>query len=410
MPMGRPKAELTLSAEEQQQLQSLARSRSLPAALTLRAKLVLACAEGAANSTVAERHGVTPATVGKWRRRFLERRITGLHDELRPGQPRTVDDERLATLINTTLHAQPRDGATHWTIRGVAAETGISKTSVHRYLQLFGVAPHRSESFKLSTDPFFIEKLRDVVGLYLNPPDKALVLCVDEKSQVQALERTQPLLPLGFGYVEGVTHDYKRHGTTTLFAALDVLTGQVLAQCKPRHRHQEFLGFLRAIEAAVPTDLDVHLIVDNYSTHKHPEGQGLAGCPSALASALRADVQFVAESGRALLCAHHRARHPPRFVPLGARTDSAYRSFRRQPQYRLQTLRLDRHRRFNPRQAAKTYHANQRDSTLVPLTHKFAYMPRTESARRPREANRSHSLGYGEDERQSDRRCGSVRT
>jgi putative transposase len=171
----------------------------------------------------------------------------------------------------TTLHQQPRDGSTHWTIRGVAAETGISKTSVHRYLQLFGVAPHRSESFKLSTDPFFIEKLRDVVGLYLNPPDNALVLCVDEKSQVQALERTQPLLPLGFGYVEGVTHDYKRHGSTTLFAALDVLTGQVLAQCKPRHRHQEFLGFLRAIEAAVPTNLDIHLIVDNYSTHKHPK-------------------------------------------------------------------------------------------------------------------------------------------
>jgi putative transposase len=271
MPMGRPKTELKLSADEQQQLQSIARSRSMPAALTLRAKLVLACAAGTANSIVAERHGVTPATVGKWRRRFIERRITGLHDELRPGQPRTVDDERLATLINTTLHQQPGDGSTHWTIRGVAAETGISKTSVHRYLRLFGVAPHRNESFKLSTDPFFIEKLRDVVGLYLNPPDNALVLCVDEKSQVQALERTQPLLPLGFGYVEGVTHDYKRHGTTTLFAALDVLTGQVLAQCKPRHRHQEFLGFLRAIEAAVPTDLDIHLIVDNYSTHKHPK-------------------------------------------------------------------------------------------------------------------------------------------
>lgn len=189
MPMGRPKTELNLSTDELQQLQSIARSRSMPAALTLRAKLVLACAEGVANSVVAERHGVTPATVGKWRRRFVERRITGLHDELRPGQPRTVDDERLAMLINTTLHQPPRDGSTHWTIRGVAAETGISKTSVHRYLQLFGVAPHRSESFKLSTDPFFIEKLRDVVGLYLNPPDNALVLCVDEKSQVQALER-----------------------------------------------------------------------------------------------------------------------------------------------------------------------------------------------------------------------------
>src|SRR6202790_1870965 len=269
MPMGRPKTELKLSADEQQQLQSIARSRSMPAALTLRAKLVLACADGTANSVVAERHGVTAATVGKWRRRFLQRRITGLHDELRPGQPRTVDDERLAMLINTTLHQLPRDGSTHWTIRGVAAETGIAKSSVHRYLQLFGVAPHRSKSFKLSTDPFFIEKLRDVVGLYINPPDNALVLCVDEKSQVQALQRTQPVLPFGLGYVEGITHDYVRHGTTTLFAALDIANGQVFTQCKARHRHQEFLSFLRHIEANIPEDLDVHLVVDNYGTHKH---------------------------------------------------------------------------------------------------------------------------------------------
>ena len=153
----------------------------------------------------------------------------------------------------------------------MAAETGISKTSVHRFLQAFGLQPHRRDSFKLSTDPFFIEKLRDVVGLYLDPPDKALVLCVDEKSQVQALERTQPLLPLGFGYVEGVTHDYLRHGTTTLFAALNLLDGAVLAQCRPRHRHQEFLGFLRAIDQAVPADLDIHVILDNYATHKHPK-------------------------------------------------------------------------------------------------------------------------------------------
>lgn len=271
MPMGRPKPELSLSAEEHQQLRSIARSRSLPAALALRAKLVLACAEGTANSAIATRLRVSAHTVGKWRKRFLQRRRNGLYDELRPGQPRTVDDERVAALLNTTLHQAPRDGSTHWNIRALAAETGISKTSVHRYLRLFNVAPHRSETFKLSTDPFFIEKLRDVVGLYLNPPDKAIVLSVDEKSQVQALERTQPLLPLGFGYVEGVTHDYKRHGTTTLFAALDVLTGQVLAQCKARHRHQEFLGFLRTIENAVPSDLDIHLIVDNYATHKHPK-------------------------------------------------------------------------------------------------------------------------------------------
>jgi putative transposase len=271
MAMGRPKAELVLSEDEQAQLQSIVRSRSLPAALVRRATMVLACAAGATNSAVARRFATTAATVGKWRRRFVARRVEGLHDELRPGKPRSIDDERIAELLNTTLHARPNDGATHWSVRGLAAETGIAKTSVHRFLQAFGLQPHRRDSFKLSTDPFFIEKLRDVVGLYLHPPDNALVLCLDEKSQIQALERTQPLLPLGFGYVEGVTHDYLRHGTTTLFAALDLLDGTVLAQCRPRHRHQEFLGFLRAIDQAVPPDLDIHIVLDNYATHKHPK-------------------------------------------------------------------------------------------------------------------------------------------
>jgi putative transposase len=271
MAMGRPKAELVLRENERMQLQSLARSRSLPAGLVRRASIVLACAEGAPNSAVAARLGITNATVGKWRQRFVADRIAGLHDELRPGKPRSIDDERIAGLLTTTLHQKPKDGATHWSVRGLAAETGISKTSVHRFLQVFGLQPHRQDTFKLSTDPFFVEKLRDVVGLYLNPPDKALVLCVDEKSQVQALERTQPLLPMGFGYVEGVTHDYVRHGTTTLFAALDLLDGTVLTQCRPRHRHQEFLSFLRTIDKAVPTDLEIHIVLDNYATHKHPK-------------------------------------------------------------------------------------------------------------------------------------------
>jgi putative transposase len=176
----------------------------------------------------------------------------------------------VAALIRKTLNQKPKDGSTHWSVRRAAEETRISKSTVHRYFQLFGLQPHRSASFKLSTDAFFIEKLRDVVGLYLKPPENALVLCVDEKSQTQALERTQPMLPLGLGYAAGMTHDYKRHGTTTLFAALDVFRGTVLTDCKPRHRHQEFLAFLRQIEANVPGHLDVHLIVDNYSTHKHP--------------------------------------------------------------------------------------------------------------------------------------------
>jgi putative transposase len=269
MPLGRPKLALELTDDERKQLESIARSRSVPTALNQRAKIVLACAAGTSNSDVAQRFRVSRPTVGKWRSRFIEKRIVGLYDELRPGAPRSISDEQIAVLINTTLKTKPMDGTTHWSVRSVAAETAISKTSVHRYFQAFGLQPHRQDSFKLSTDPFFIEKLRDVVGLYLDPPENAIVLCVDEKSQCQALERTQPMLPMGLGYVEGVTHDYIRHGTTTLFAALNVLDGEVLTECKPRHRHQEFLSFLRYIEDAVPADLDIHMVADNYATHKH---------------------------------------------------------------------------------------------------------------------------------------------
>jgi transposase len=271
MVTGRPKAQLVLDEAERAQLASMARSRSLSAALVLRARIVLACELEPSNRKVAQRLQVNAATVGKWRRRFVEQRIAGLHDELRSGAPRSIDDERIAMLINTTLKTKPADGSTHWSTRTLAENTGISKSAVQRFLSLFAVQPHRAENFKLSTDTLFIEKLRDVVGLYLNPPDNALVLCVDEKSQCQALERTQPMLPLGLGYAEGVTHDYKRHGTTTLFAALNVLNGTILASCKPRHRHQEFLSFLREIDQALPAQLDIHCIVDNYGTHKHPK-------------------------------------------------------------------------------------------------------------------------------------------
>ena len=218
-----------LSDSERAELVSMARSRSLPAALALRARIVLACVgPDKASTEIAKTLGIDRTTVNKWRVRYARDRISGLYDELRPGRPRTVGDERVAELINKTLHTKPGDGSTHWSTRGLAAETGISKSTVARYLQLFQLKPHRVESFKLSTDPLFVEKLRDVVGLYLNPPENALVLCVDEKSQCQALERTQPMLPLGLGYVEGVTHDYVRHGTTTLFAALNVLNGTIL--------------------------------------------------------------------------------------------------------------------------------------------------------------------------------------
>jgi putative transposase len=268
MPRGRALPELTLSDDERSQLLAIARSRSLPHGIVRRAEIVLASADGETNKAIAQRLKLNQLTVGKWRRRYLDEGIEGLHDELRSGRPRSLDDERVAEVINTALQGPPPH-ATQWTVRAMAEHTGISKSTVQRWFELFGIQPHRQKTFKLSNDPFFVEKVRDIVGLYLNPPDCAVVLCVDEKSQIQALERTQPLLPLGLGYVEGVTHDYIRHGTTTLFAALDVANGEVITQCKARHRHQEFLAFLRHIDREVPKELDVHLIVDNYATHKH---------------------------------------------------------------------------------------------------------------------------------------------
>jgi len=270
MKTGRPKAPLALTQDESIELHSLARSRTLPHALVARAKLVLWSVEGESNTRIARRLRWTHATVGKWRQRFVQDRLAGLYDEIRPGRPRSIEDEQIAALLKRTLSRPPTTG-THWSVRQAAQASGISKSTVHRLFQAFALQPHRTRSFKLSTDPFFIEKVRDIVGLYLNPPDHALVLCVDEKSQIQALNRTQPVLPMGLGYVEGVTHDYIRHGTTTLFAALDIATGTVFSECKPRHRHQEFLSFLRRLDAAIPDELDVHLIVDNYATHKHPK-------------------------------------------------------------------------------------------------------------------------------------------
>ena len=269
MPRGRPTFPLTLSDAERAHLQTVAQARSLPAGLVRRARVILLSADGLPNQAVAVRVALTPAMVGHWRRRWRDQGVAGLYDAPRSGRPRTHDDDAVARLLRTVLRTKPTE-ATQWSVRSVAAKTRISKSTVQRYFALFGVQPHRAKAFKLSTDPFFIEKVRDIVGLYLNPPDKALVLCVDEKSQIQALERTQRNLPLGLGYLEGVTHDYTRHGTTTLFAALDVQSGDILAACKPRHRHQEFLAFLRHIDANVPPALDVHLIIDNYATHKHP--------------------------------------------------------------------------------------------------------------------------------------------
>lgn len=268
MAIGRPIPPIKLSAELRHELQSMTRAHSISQALAQRARIILLADNGLNNTTIARQLHLSNHCVGRWRRRFLAQGLVGLYDEPRLGAPRDVTDEEVANLLDKTLKTKPKD-ATHWTVRGLAAESKISKSTVHRIWRAFALQPHRQKHFKLSTDPFFVEKVRDIVGLYLNPPDKAMVLCVDEKSQVQALDRTQPVLPLGLGYVEGITHDYVRHGTTTLFAALDIASGQVLTQCKARHRHQEFLQFLRHIDENVPEDLDIHLVVDNYATHKH---------------------------------------------------------------------------------------------------------------------------------------------
>lgn len=264
----REDATIELGAEQRTELEKLVRSRRTPQAVALRARIVLMTADGMLPGMIGSQLGVSQPTIRKWRARFLEQGLPGLRSEPRPGRPRSLDDQRVADLLNQVLLTRPAK-QTHWSVRSFAAEAGISKDMAHRLFRAAGLAPHRSRSFKLSNDPAFVEKVRDITGLYLNPPESALVLCVDEKSQIQALERTQPLLPMGLGYVEGVTHDYVRHGTTTLFAALNVANGQVISRVRAQHRHQEFLDFLRQIDEQTPPELDLHLIVDNYVTHKH---------------------------------------------------------------------------------------------------------------------------------------------
>ncbi len=267
MRTGRPIAELRVTAEEEVTLERWARRPKSSQALAQRSRIILACAKGKNNSVVARELRITKQTVGKWRSRFLARRLDGLLDEPRPGTPRKISDAEVERVLTLTLESTPRD-ATHWSTRSLASKAGLSRSTVSRIWRAFALQPHRSETFKLSKDPLFIEKVRDIVGLYLNPPDRALVLCVDEKSQIQALDRTQPLLPMRPGQLERRTHDYERHGTTSLFAALDVKTGRVIGECHRRHRSAEFRQFLDTIDESVPGSLDVHLILDNYGTHK----------------------------------------------------------------------------------------------------------------------------------------------
>jgi transposase len=266
--MGRPTTEFALTDAERNELQRLARSQSGKAAVSRRARIILKCSTGLTDIDVAEELDTTRETVGKWRRRFIAERLDGLYDEPRVGAPRKIGDDVVEMIIDITLNKNPRK-ATHWSSRLLEKETGVSDTSIQRIWRAFGLKPHRSETFSLSTDPQFIEKVRDVVGLYMNPPANALVLCVDEKSQIQALDRSQPVLPMRPTTPHRLTHNYVRHGTTSLFAALDVATGNVIGRCFRRHRTDEFLKFLNLIKKDVPQELDVHLVMDNYITHKN---------------------------------------------------------------------------------------------------------------------------------------------
>lgn len=267
--MGRPLAALHVTDSDREVLERWTRRQKSANALAVRARIVLASARGESNTDIAVRLGLSKPTVGKWRARYVASGLDGLLDEPRPGAPRTVSDEEVDRVVTLTLETVPED-ATHWSTRALARRTGLSQSTVSRIWRAFMLKPHRTETFKISKDPLFIEKVRDIVGLYLNPPDRALVLAVDEKSQIQALDRSQPLLPMRPGQVERRTHDYIRYGTTTLFAALDVKTGHVIGQVHRRHRTKEFLTFLKCIDANVPQPLDLHLILDNYGTHKTP--------------------------------------------------------------------------------------------------------------------------------------------
>ena len=266
---GRPVAELALTGEERDQLTRWARRAKTSQALALRAKIVLACADGTGNKQVAARLGVTPATVGKWRARFIDRRLDGLGDEDRPGRPVSVTDEQVEAIVVLTLEETPKD-ATHWSRASMASRSGLSKSTVGRVWKAFKLKPHLAGGFKVSTGPLFIEKIHDVVGLYLNPPEHAVVLCADEKSQIQALDRSSPVLPMMPGMPEKRTHDYVRYGTTTLFAALDTATGLVISELHRQHRATEWKKFLARIDREVPAGLEVHIVADNYATHKTP--------------------------------------------------------------------------------------------------------------------------------------------
>jgi transposase len=270
MRTGRPTVPIVLATQERQALEAICRRSKAPQAEAVRARVILACADGLNNGQVGKKTGLCPHTVGRLRQRFDQSRLEGIFDLPRSGAPRKISDEQVAEVVRLTLETKPKQ-ATHWSTRSMAERCGLSNERVHRIWKTFGLQPHRSETFQLSTDPLFVEKVRDVVGLYVSPPQNALVLCVDEKSQIQALERSQPIFPLAADHPERHTSDYFRHGTISLFAALDVATGEVYARCQKRHRQKEFLAFLQQLETATPQSLAIHAVLDNYAAHKTPK-------------------------------------------------------------------------------------------------------------------------------------------
>ena len=340
---------IELDEHTERELRVLTKRRRVEARLQQRALVVLLAAKGLQNKDIAVEVGLDRRQVALWRQRFLDGGVDALRkDAPRSGRPATVTAEVESRIVHATLHDKPAN-ATHWSTRTLAEHLGLGATTIRRVWRSNGLKPHLSRTFKLSRDPRFEDKLLDVVGLYMNPPEHAVVLSCDEKSQIQALDRTQPGLPMKAGRAGTVTHDYKRHGTTTLFAALNTLDGSVISMCQPRHRHGEWLKFLRLIDRRTPKHLSLHLIVDNYATHSHQRAE-VARPPPALRHALHTDQRIVAEHGRALLPRHHRQAHPARQLQQRARAGTGHRSVRRPSQHRSQAVHLDRQRQGHPGQ------------------------------------------------------------
>ena len=344
---GRVANALVLVDGERSQLEALTRATSVSAGLATRARIVVLAADGTPNHRIAALVGVSRPTVNKWRDRFVERRIAGLADEPRPGPPRRIDQH---TIVGKTLTPPPkRLGVTHWSSRLLATELGVSHVTVAEAWKRYGVKPWKADTFKFSTDPELEAKVTDVIGLYLNPPENAIVLCIDEKSQIQALNRTQKVLPMQPGHAEQRTHDYVRHGTTTLFAALEIATGKVTGLCKQRHRHQEFLAFLKHVARAYP-DRELHLVMDNYAAHKRIEVRDMAGGEPTDPRPLHPHVGVLAEPGRGLVRHHRAASHPPWRVPLRARPHRQDPRLHHRLEQTPTPVHLDQDPRRSPRQ------------------------------------------------------------